>query len=857
MRKTLYFLSTIIFVGAFAFFFNQNQKESFHPKPTTIIVNNEEEGDNQLKREAWFEEMHKAAPGTNWRAMEHQTQRQRHEKRIAAGHFGTNAQSRGDDPEILANGRLKGYWKERGSLNQAGSVVDTEYDPETDQIWLISAGGTLWRGARDGSNWDVINQDFRFSTGLLKFVKTDTGRRLIAGINRVPHYSDDDGITWTAATGVPINDSWGNYRDALVLPDSLNTIYLLSKPSYWADITLYKSIDKGESYQAVQTLNSSNFSNYSMSNPHNSLDVYFVEKMDTLTQVSLVNQQTDELELLNESSDFVFGNEGRANLVGWAGNVVVRLFTYDEDGNVYMTENYGESWEFRGSVGVRPWGVGIFVSPSNPDMMLAGAVNCFRSIDGGLTWYKLNEWWEYYDDVDNKLHADMMHFNEFYTADGTRFNLSSNHGGLNISYDDFFNIDNIGLSGLNVSQYYSVRTNQFSPNWVYAGSQDQGFQRADIYSQDVANFEQVISGDYGHIMMTDHGNDLWTVYPGGWVTYYNFVQTSELTASWQLNVDALHKSVWIPPLMEAPYGQNAVYLAGGNKDDLHGSFMIKLTYDPPSTINAIQGDFDFYEESNEGALSAMEFSYLNQDLFYAATTNGRAYYSQDGGTTWEQSIGLLPSGHYLYGQSIYASKKDTNTVWLAGSGYSNPAVYVSYNGGKIYKSFNEGLPSTLVFEITGNEEETALFAATEAGPYVYIFQEEQWYDMSGLCAPSQTYWSVEYVREDNVVRYGTYGRGIWDFEIDELVGLKPVENHTAKLTIYPNPTNGMVWVDFEHVTGNPQEAQIFDISGRLVQSFKFTDPYSNQLDLSHLQAGTYILKTMVEDAILSKKVIIQ
>ena len=37
----------------------------------------------------------------------------------------------------------------------------------------------------------------------------------------------------------------------------------------------------------------------------------------------------------------------------------------------------------------------------------------------------------------------------------------------------------------------------------------------------------------------------------------------------------------------------------------------------------------------------------------------------------------------------------------------------------------------------------------------------------GLSAPDQTYWSLEYVPEIHTARFGTYGRGIWDFIIDE------------------------------------------------------------------------------------------
>ena len=36
-----------------------------------------------------------------------------------------------------------------------------------------------------------------------------------------------------------------------------------------------------------------------------------------------------------------------------------------------------------------------------------------------------------------------------------------------------------------------------------------------------------------------------------------------------------------------------------------------------------------------------------------------------------------------------------------------------------------------------------------------------------MSAPDQTYWSVDFIPEINTARFGTYGRGIWDFVLDE------------------------------------------------------------------------------------------
>jgi len=850
---TLSVCTALLMIAAIFYFFPKNKKH--FPKPTnTIVHQNGEDADNQVKRETWFEQMHNAAPNTNWRAIERTTALQRNDARMRTIQ---DVSSRNGVSETLADEKLTGTWKERGSLNQAGSVINTEYDADADKIWTVSAGGTLFRGERDGSNWEVINQNLRFSEGLLKFIPIENGRRLLAPIERLPHYSDDDGLTWTASDGIAINDGWGNIKDAIVLEDSLNTIYLLSKLDYWADIKLYKSVDKGVSFQNIKTLNNNEFGQFKMVKPHHTNDVYVIEKGTPLTFFK-INSTTDDLEEIAFSGDFSFG-DSRTNLVGTKADSTTIFYAYNEDKEIWKTTNFGESWTMQGVIETHPWSVGLYVSPSNPENLFYGEVNAYRSSNGGQTWTLVNEWWEYYDFPETKLHADMMFFNECQTADGDDFLLVSNHGGLNISYSNLLELQNIGMEGLNVSQYYSVKSSPINPYVTFAGTQDQGFQMGDTYNVDIANFDQIILGDYGHIVFSRNGQDLWTVYPGGWVTFYRSALSGIMASSYDLESD--DESVWLPPLMESPIAdEQAIYMAGGNINGGAGSHLIKLVSENSNDITATQFDFDFKSNSAGGELSAIECSPMNATKFYGATTNGRFFYSDDAGENWEQSLNFVNGGHYLYGQTIFASRTNENTVYLGGSGYSNAPIYRSTDGGANFEEFSEGLPSTLVFEITANADETMLFAATESGPFVYLFDEEKWYDMSGLCAPTQTYWSVEYLEIFNTVRFGTYGRGAWDFEIEDFVATKEELLAVNELVAYPNPTSGLINLEMQEVTEKELPVQVYNLSGQEVAQFSIpvaSGYLKEQIDLSHLTKGSYVLKFNNQGIVVSEKIQIQ
>jgi len=148
------------------------------------------------------------------------------------------------------------------------------------------------------------------------------------------------------------------------------------------------------------------------------------------------------------------------------------------------------------------------------------------------------------------------------------------------------------------------------------------------------------------------------------------------------------------------------------------------------------------------------------------TAEPRLYFSTDGGANWSSSNHMnLPENHYFYGNSILPSPNMDGRVYLSGSGYSNPAVYFSLDHGATIQAMDNGLPSTLVYDLACTPDESMIFAATEVGPYVFTASDSTWHPMEGMSAPDQTYWSVEYVPGLHAARFGTYGRGIWDFVI--------------------------------------------------------------------------------------------
>ncbi len=852
MKKIIFGLFSLLLA---LFIFKQfPSKKAFVPIPTngeTIIKSGGDDEEGQDLRKKWFDLMHQSAPGTNWKSIEYENNKRRAERKVAS-----NANSRGG-LEDLANGNLIGEWFEKGSSNQAGSVIATEYDADTDFIYLVSGGGTLMRRPFTGVIWEVVNQDYKFDGQFLHFLELPTGKRMLVYIADQPHYSDDYGITWTKATGIPEGDNWARNQHTAVMTNINQQIYVLSKKSYWEDYILYQSKDFGETYTAVKNMGSSESGKFVMKNPNHTDELFIMERTGfASSRLSKIDFDNDTVVEIYENDFFGF-KDARANLAATKIGDSIQLVVWNNDNQVFQSYDFGENWELISSFETTPWSVGIYISPSDPKFMMMGAVECFRSIDGGDNWQKVNTWGEYYGDINGKLHADMMYFREFQKTDGSTFVLNSNHGGLNITEDKYNTVNNLGLFGLNVSQYYDVVSLPSDPSVIFAGTQDQGFQRSlPNADDDVAQFDQVISGDYGHIVFSENNSHLWTVYPGGWVTYYDDPM-GYYNASWEVNSGS--ETVWIPPMMPSPDpSENAIYLAGGNANGGSGSYLIKLTYnEAENRIDSSQIDYDFESYSVDGTISMMRTSPLNSNNWYVSTTNGRFFYSTDGGVNWDQSTQFVPGGHYLYGAAIYPSKLDENIVYMAGSGYSNPAVYKSTNGGQTFVPMNEGMPQTLVFELTANDDETMFFAATEAGPFVYVVEESMWFDMTGMAAPTQTYWSVEYISSMDRVRFGTYGRGAWDFQIEQEVSSTKNEINIANINLFPNPTQSILNIEINEVNSNDLTFQVFDLAGKLIlekaAQANSTSGFSTLINLENVNAGTYILKIIDGENIGTKK----
>lgn len=803
-----------------------------YPLPTgkTSLHSQGEDENRSRQREAWISMIH-GGEHAPWRTIEAENQQASYQHWLEQ-----NLESRGND-EWLANGQILGKWIERGSNNNAGNVMVVDYDAKEDVIYAVGGGGPMFKGDFSGQNWEVVNDKLRFSTNLLKVFHLDDGKhRIVSAINGTPHFSEDRGITWIKATGLtPTSDGWTLYNSQTTRD---GIICFLGRKDYWGSIRMYASFDFGKTFKTVKLFNTSDTRNVSMGWNAHTDEILVIEQLSaTQTKLYRLNKTTKLLDTRNASMPIGFGENGAANLQVATLRDTNRIYVFTEDKSFFTSPDEGKSWKKLSKLTPAPWDVGVYVCPSDPTRMIYGEVDAFTSQNGGLSWQRVNEWWEYYDNIYGKLHADIMFVKEFNYADGKPFLLNANHGGLYYSEDYGKTNTNIGLYNLNVSQYYDVRTYPSNPDYIFAGSQDQGQQRGSVAGEETAELFQNISGDYGHIEFTGNGEGLWSVYPGGWVGFYSqpLIQNYPIAG---YEIKSSNETVWIPPLMPGPDpSKHEVYVAGGSTTPTSGgSHLIRLTFEN-NEVKANELPFNF--ATSGGQVSAMAIDPIDKNNWFVATTNGKFYRSTDGGQQFTKTAEMLSESHYLYGSCILPSVIQSGILYLSGNGYSNAPVYKSVDGGRTFEAYSKGLPKTTVFNVVANEDETLLFAAAESGPYVCFTHTGQWYPLSGISTPNQTFWSVEYVAQTKTVRFATYGRGVWDLQIKDV--LSSTQSLMASIDnpiIYPNPARDA----FRIKTSKPYNIQVVtisDLQGRIIARHTIFD--GGDIPVQDLPAGTYMV----------------
>jgi hypothetical protein len=794
---------------------NSNYQE-YRPLSESPGPSDEDDPLRDSLKQAFFDQLYFAEEGLNVDSIRHLTWQKNYEikqiRKRLVGDFRVNS-------EQFAEGRIEAIWHERGPNNEAGDVKVIDYVPSLNRFYVISSVGHLWTGTPAGDDWVLLNDDIQFAKDFIKVLPHGGGTRIFAAYgpgteDKEVRYSDDEGQTWTKGTGFDFYDHWGAGRRLYALSDGMTLYYLVHtwSGSPWGQLMqIYKSTDKGETYtQVLET--STGYANETM-------DMWKPYDSDSMFVVDNVSK-----EYFKMTHNFGSGNTVFSPVVSYAnqgvdnGGIHVSgrydatasryglFICHDNNNKVYQTTN-GSFWKYLSTSSDNVWRKGWLADP-NTDNLYVGSFQLNKTSDLTNWEEQYGQWWEYYGSSKDSMHVDIMSLDYFEKANGTPFITICNHAGVHITYDNFHTTQNLAWTSLNVTTLYDQST--ASDGFLYCGAQDKGTFVYDGNSQqnyNSLNTQNTTTGDgmIGSFFNNDN-------------SYYSMIQNGQFACvpdrsssykSWY-TIPGNHKSGWINPMVATPnFSDNKAYMAGGNLSGGNGSYLIEMNVNISSGIsfNPTQFNYNFRSNSNSGSsvIKAIGVAMNDENRIYVATEDATFFYSQDAGSTWTKSTASLPSSMIPW--EIITSDNNADLVIISGTGFSNPGVYMSIDGGDSFTPLITDIPAATFFEVILSDSEEYLFAATSEGPYVYSFEEAQWYDLIGADTPILDFTSVDNIG-NSTIRFGTYGRGVWDLELVSVV--LPVELVAFEAKLTRNSDVQLNWSTASEFNVNDFEVQYSD-----------------------------------------------
>ena len=613
-----------------------------------------------------------------------------------------------------------------------GRVNAMAVDPNNASIYYVGTpAGGIWKSTDAGASWsplsdqlpqigvsgiaiDPTNSDIIYiATG-----DDDAGDSYSVGVLK----SMDGGLSWNT-TGLNEGNSPNRMNELIIDPDDTQTLWVATTNG------VFKTINGGNSWNNVR---SGNFDDLEMK-PGDTSTLYAATN-------NTVYKSEDAGENWSNVTSGVFSGTGRIELgVTPANAEVLYVFTSAQSystGNIYKSSDAGASFTetFSGGQDIfevaQAWYDFAFaVSDTDENEIYTGILNIWKSSNSGANFTKVNNWSS--PGSASYTHAD-IHNLRF--INGKLF--CGSDGGIYTSDDGGTNFTSL-TDGLAIGQFYRIDVAKEDPSLVVGGLQDNGgyarrngewqnYYGADgmeaaFHPSDAQNIFGFIQLGGGPYFSTTGGASLGGSYGnpegGNWITPLAFAADEKLYAGYSSLYELdLCSGSWIAK--SSSFGQNIDY----------------ITTDPN-----------------------------NASIMYVAV-NRQLFRSSDSGTTFNQ-IDTLPSDI----TSIEVKNGDSTTIYVVTSG----------TGGRVYKGSIAGndftreditgsLPSIpkLVIKHQAYHPDSPLFLGTAIGVWRYDDVTGDWEDFQNNL-PNTAIRDLDINEGSGILTAGTYGRGIWQTDIDK------------------------------------------------------------------------------------------
>ncbi len=638
----------------------------------------------------------------------------------------------------------------RDQVPAAGRISAIAIDPTNPEHLLIgAAAGGIWERLDAESAWLPRTDDQRTLTiGALAF---DTGepRTVYAGTGEGNSFSDqgtgvlrsvDGGKTWKEIPARTF-DGQGFY-DLLVIPE--DTLLAATTAG------LYRSANAGKTWTCIRcvvtwdlSLGSGTCSGELLAAGADGLQ----RSMDggkCWEAVDLPNAPAalDRMAVCHAPAD-----GGVAYVFAAATEEIRRISKYD---GPFLWRRDGPGKAFTkitpplGLETVQAWYDWLVVvapaRPGIPETVFLGAASLFKGVrlpSGAFQWKNIST-----HDGRSAIHAD-QHVLVF-SADDPTVLYVGNDGGIYGSEDGGETWNSLN-AGLGITEIEYLAQHPSNPNWLLAGTQDNGTLRY----QGLPQWTQVARGDGGECGADEVLSHL------GFHSFYEMgIERSSHGAdpgSWTPigpATPAGYRSLFYPP-MEVRSG---VLAQAGTS----------------VWISSDTGDTWTEVELPDGAGLASALAIASSDSILVGTDSGDLLRLERFGGSWQVSSVLVqPRAGFI--SSVLVDPRSELRIWVTYTDAPTPdagQIFFSDDGGRAWKDFSVSkvVPvPTYVVEIDPTQPDT-IYAGTQAG--VFRHQDGVW-TLFGKGLPNATVGDLVFHVPSRLLRAGTRSRGVWEIAISE------------------------------------------------------------------------------------------
>ncbi len=528
----------------------------------------------------------------------------------------------------------------------------------------------------------------------------------------------------------------------------------------------------------------------------------------------------------------------------------------------------------------------IRVRPNDPNFVIVGGVNLYRSTDGFATTLNTMRIGGYaspttYANYANH-HAD-QHGGVFLPGSNSTF-LSSHDGGLSRTTD--IAAATVSWTMLNngyfTTQFYSIGLDRRDPgnNIVLGGTQDNGTWFTNSTSQTAA-WVRVHGGDGGFVEFSwPRGSYYVSSQYGATYRYLLNDNGGPSTTFYWTRVDPVMDTgyLFITPFVLDRNNTIRMYLAGKDRIKRNSNLTeIPMGNTQPTTVN--------WSDLTNTILPGKKISALEHTLnaptnrLYYGTTNGEIYKIDAPGTGNPSPVNIwsgrgLPVNAYV--SCLAADPFDGDHVLAVFSNYSIISLYRTTNGGTSWtaiagnlEQFSNGTgngPSVRWAEIVRGRLTNYYLVGTSTGLYsteTINGMSTVWVQEGSTVIGNVVVDHIDSRQPDGQVVVATHGAGVFSGQhplpLDVERG-RDIPQAFALHQNYPNPFNPTTTISFSLPQAVHASLTVYDVNGRQVRTLISCDlsagKYDVAFDASGLASGVYLYRLEADRYVATRKLML-